>query len=110
LEVINTSHADYAKYSKNNIRFSARPACPYEDSITRFADLLGHEYEFFDYLFPITYRPTRYAVNERRKDMGMEKAFVAKTDRSTILLGCEHLGAPIEEHVAHLIQFFGKLG
>ena len=38
-----------------------------------------------------------------------EKAFAAKIDRSTILLGCEHLGVPIEEHVAHLVQFFGNL-
>jgi len=38
-----------------------------------------------------------------------EKAFAAKIDRSTILLGCEHLGVPIEELVANLIRFFEKL-
>ncbi len=54
LEVINTSHIDYVKYSKIN-KFSVFPAFPYKDSIARFPNLLGEEYEFFDYKFRITY-------------------------------------------------------
>ncbi len=38
-----------------------------------------------------------------------EPAFAAKVDRSTILLGCEHLGVPIDEHIANLILFLGTL-
>ncbi len=35
-----------------------------------------------------------------------EKAFAAKIDRSTIYLGCEHLGVTIDDHVGNLIGFF----
>jgi predicted hydrolase (HD superfamily) len=38
-----------------------------------------------------------------------EPAFAAKVDRSTIQLGCEHLGVPIDDHVANLIRFFAVL-
>lgn len=38
-----------------------------------------------------------------------EKAFAAKIDRSTIYLGCEHLGVPVEEHIGHLVGFFGGM-
>ncbi len=38
-----------------------------------------------------------------------EKAFAAKIDRETIYMGCEKLGMPIDEHVKHLIQFYGSL-
>jgi len=38
-----------------------------------------------------------------------EKAFAAKIDRSTIYLGCEHLGVTLDEHVGNLIRFFEKL-
>lgn len=37
-----------------------------------------------------------------------EPAFAAKVDRKTILLGCEHLGVPLDAHVENLIGFFGK--
>jgi predicted hydrolase (HD superfamily) len=38
-----------------------------------------------------------------------EPAFAAKVDRSTIYLGCEHLGVPVDDHVANLIRFFAPL-
>jgi len=38
-----------------------------------------------------------------------DTAFAAKVDRRTIELGCEHLGVPLEQHVDHLIRFFGPL-
>ncbi len=38
-----------------------------------------------------------------------EPAFAAKVDRTTILLGCEHLGVPLDDHVANLIRFFAGL-
>ena len=38
-----------------------------------------------------------------------DKSFAAKVDRATIVLGCEHLGVPIEEHIENLIRFFAKL-
>lgn len=40
------------------------------------------------------------------KDRLKQKAFAAKIDRSTIYLGCEHLGVSVDEHVEHLIRFF----
>jgi len=54
LEVINTSHIDYVKYSKLN-KFSGFPASPLKDSIAGFQNLLGDEYQFFDYKFRLTY-------------------------------------------------------
>lgn len=38
-----------------------------------------------------------------------EPAFAAKVDRATIYTGCEHLGVPVDEHVANLIRFFAPL-
>ena len=38
-----------------------------------------------------------------------EPAFAAKVDRKSILLGCEHLGVPVDDHVANLIRFFSGL-
>lgn len=38
-----------------------------------------------------------------------EPAFAAKIDRNTIYVGCEHLGVPVDDHVANLIQFFSPL-
>jgi predicted hydrolase (HD superfamily) len=38
-----------------------------------------------------------------------EPAFAAKVDRRTIHLGCEHLGVPLDDHVANLIRFFAAL-
>ena len=38
-----------------------------------------------------------------------EPAFAAKVDRRTIYVGCEHLGIPVDDHVANLIQFFAAL-
>jgi len=56
--------------------------------------------------------PIRYgemkasSIRKKLKDPG----FAAKIDRSTIALGCEHLGVSIDEHVANLITFFAALG
>lgn len=38
-----------------------------------------------------------------------EPAFAAKVDRRTILLGCEHLGVPLDDHVVNLVKFLGSL-
>jgi putative nucleotidyltransferase with HDIG domain len=56
--------------------------------------------------------PVRYgemkasSIKKKIKDT----AFAAKVDRSTIALGCEHLGVTLDDHVANLIRFFGPLG
>lgn len=34
-----------------------------------------------------------------------EKAFAAKIDRTTIYLGCEHLGISVDEHIENLVRF-----
>ncbi|MGH7947303.1 MAG: HD domain-containing protein [Opitutaceae bacterium] len=55
--------------------------------------------------------PVRYgdmkATSIRKKVK--DAAFAAKVDRSTIYLGCEHLGVSIDDHVANLIRFFAVL-
>ena len=38
-----------------------------------------------------------------------EPSFAAKIDRNQIYLGCEHLGVPLDEHVANLLRFFALL-
>lgn len=57
-------------------------------------------------LNPLPYH--EMAVKSIKKRL-KEKAFAAKIDRSTIYLGCEHLGATIDEHVGNLIRFFAAL-
>lgn len=34
-----------------------------------------------------------------------DAAFAAKVDRATIYTGCEHLGVPLDDHIANLIRF-----
>ena len=38
-----------------------------------------------------------------------EPSFAAKIDRNQIYLGCEHLGVPVDDHVANLLKFFAPL-
>ena len=38
-----------------------------------------------------------------------EPSFAAKVDRRTIYTGCEHLGIPVEEHVANVVKFLAPL-
>jgi len=55
--------------------------------------------------------PVRYgemkasSIRKKLKDT----AFAAKVDRSTIALGCEHLGVTVDDHVANLVRFFAVL-
>lgn len=57
-------------------------------------------------LNPVPYHEMKVkSIKKRLK----EKAFAAKIDRSTIYLGCEHLGVPLDEHVGNLISFFKNL-
>lgn len=60
---------------------------------------------FFAYqkVNPVPYHEMKLkSIKSRLK----EKAFAAKIDRSTIYLGCEHLGVSVDEHVENLIRFF----
>jgi putative nucleotidyltransferase with HDIG domain len=38
-----------------------------------------------------------------------EPSFAAKIDRSTIQLGCDKLGITLDDHLANLVRFFGRL-
>ncbi len=55
--------------------------------------------------------PVRYgemkpgSIKKKFKDSG----FAAKIDRSTIELGCQHLGVPLDDHLANLVRFFAAL-
>jgi putative nucleotidyltransferase with HDIG domain len=55
--------------------------------------------------------PVRYGemkASSIRKKL-KEPSFAAKVDRATILLGCEHLGVAVDDHVANLIRFLAPL-
>lgn len=45
------------------------------------------------------------SIKKKFKDHG----FAAKIDRSTIELGCEKFGVPLDEHIANLIRFLASL-
>jgi predicted hydrolase (HD superfamily) len=55
--------------------------------------------------------PVRYgemkasSIKKKFKDPG----FAAKIDRSTIELGCQHLGVPLDDHIANLVRFLAPL-
>lgn len=55
--------------------------------------------------------PVRYGEMKASsiKKKVKEPAFAAKVDRNTIYVGCEHLGIPLDEHVANLIAFLAPL-
>jgi predicted hydrolase (HD superfamily) len=38
-----------------------------------------------------------------------DPAFAAKINRTTIAIGCEHLGVSMDDHVANMIKFFAPL-
>jgi predicted hydrolase (HD superfamily) len=38
-----------------------------------------------------------------------EPSFAAKIDRSVIQLGCDHLGIPLDDHIANLVRFLAPL-
>jgi predicted hydrolase (HD superfamily) len=46
------------------------------------------------------------SIKKKFKDPG----FAAKIDRGTIELGCQHLGVPLEEHIANLVKYLAPLG
>ena len=56
---------------------------------------------------PVPYGGEMKAKSIRKKIN--DATFAAKIDRTHIQLGCEHLGVPMDEHIAHLISFFGDL-
>ena len=55
--------------------------------------------------------PVRYgemkpaSIKKKFKDGG----FAAKIDRATIQLGCDKLGVPLDDHIAHLVRFLAPL-
>ncbi len=55
--------------------------------------------------------PVRYgemkasSIKKKFKDL----AFAAKIDRSTIELGCQHLGVALDDHIANLVRFLAPL-
>ena len=38
-----------------------------------------------------------------------EPSFAAKIDRATIQLGCDQLGVPLDDHIAHLVRFLAPV-
>jgi predicted hydrolase (HD superfamily) len=51
--------------------------------------------------------PVRYGEMKASsiKKKVKEPAFAAKVDRTTIYTGCEHLGVPVDDHIANVIRF-----
>lgn len=57
-------------------------------------------------LNPVPYGEMKASsIKKKLKDT----AFAAKVDRTTIALGCEHLGVTLDDHAANLIRFFATL-
>jgi putative nucleotidyltransferase with HDIG domain len=55
---------------------------------------------------PVAYGQMKPAsIKKKFKDAG----FAAKIDRGTIELGCQHLGVPVDEHIANLVKFLAPL-
>jgi len=55
---------------------------------------------------PVRYGEMKPASIKRKfKDPG----FAAKIDRATIELGCQHLGVPLDEHIANLVRYLAPL-
>ena len=55
---------------------------------------------------PVRYGEMKAAsIRKKFKDPG----FAAKIDRTTIQLGCDHLGVSLDDHIANLIRFFANL-
>lgn len=38
-----------------------------------------------------------------------EPSFAAKIDRATIQMGCDHLGVPLDDHIANLVRFLASV-
>jgi putative nucleotidyltransferase with HDIG domain len=55
--------------------------------------------------------PVRYSEMKASsiKKKVNDPAFAAKVDRATIVVGCEHLGVTVDNHIANLIGFFAGL-
>ena len=56
--------------------------------------------------------PVRYSEMKTSslKKKFNDRGFAAKIDRATIELGCQHLGVPLDEHIAHVTCFLSPLG
>ena len=55
--------------------------------------------------------PVRYSEMKPSsiKKKFKEPSFAAKIDRTVIQLGCDHLGIPLDEHIANLVRFLAPL-
>lgn len=55
---------------------------------------------------PVAYGQMKASsIKKKFKDPG----FAAKIDRGTIELGCQHLGVPLDEHIANLVRFLAPV-
>lgn len=55
---------------------------------------------------PVSYGQMKASsIKKKFKDPG----FAAKIDRGTIELGCQHLGVPLDEHIANLVKFLAPV-
>lgn len=85
--------------------FTILPRTPLASALLACDELCGIFYAYRR-LNPVSYGQMKAASILKKV---REPAFAAKIDRSTIQLGCDHLGVPLETHVANLVGFLAEL-
>ncbi len=85
--------------------FATLPATPLASALLACDEISGIFYAY-QKINPIPYGEMKVkSIKKRLKS----KAFAAAIDRETVYLGCEKLGVELDDHIANLIGFFGKL-
>jgi putative nucleotidyltransferase with HDIG domain len=85
--------------------YTTRPATPLAASLLACDEICGIFYAYRK-LNPLPYGQMKASSIKKKIK---EPAFAAKVDRTTIHVGCEHLGISLDDHVANLIAFLAPL-
>jgi predicted hydrolase (HD superfamily) len=85
--------------------FSALPQTKLAAALLATDELCGIIYAYRK-LNPVRYGEMKASSIKKKVK---EPSFAAKVDRSTIYKGCEHLGVPVDEHIANVIKFLAAL-
>ena len=81
--------------------YSALPRTKLAAALLATDELCGIFYAYRK-MNPVRYGEMKAAsIKKKVKDT----AFAAKVDRATIIVGCEHLGVTVDDHIANLIKF-----
>lgn len=85
--------------------YTTLPRIPLAAALLATDELCGIFYAYRK-MNPVPYSAMNVSsIKKKLKD----STFAAKIDRSTINVGCEHLGVSLDEHIAHVLRFLGPL-